>query len=1073
MMIKKLLFIALLLGTFAQLNAQTIVRGKVTDASNGKSLPGATVGEIDKNNRFITGTITDVDGRYSLEISNPEGRLNFSFMGYQTKIVEINGRSRINVELKPETKKIDQVEVVADKTSAGDGVKNIAVRDLSTSVETIEMKELDGLPTSSVADALQGQVSGVEISSTSGDPGAGMSIKIRGTTSLSANSQPLIVVDGVPYETSIGTDFNFQNADVADYGSLVDISPADIKSIQILKDAASTAVWGSRGANGVIVIKTKRGARRSMQFNLDYRNSYVFEPEPLPMLNGDQYVRLMLDEKFNRNPVGIYQVPVEYQNDPSYGEYHNYNNNTNWVDRVSRNGMTNNVNFAVSGGGEKARYRASVGYYNQKGTTIGTALQRMTARLNLDYNISDRLRFSVNFAYTNSLKDRNYYDGEWWNRDKQVRPLAYAKAPHMAVYEHNASGEKTGSFFNPELSQQGYGSEYPNPVALARDGINNDRKNRVLNTFKVKYDLVEGLTYHGNISFDITNNRNREFLPQTATGVPFGNTEMNRSQNKEDIQNIIQSFNKLLYEPDLGNKHELTMLGMFSTYDKYFSQMRASTGGIPSQYMPDPINDGISPNLQSYQGRVRTVSYLVNGHYIYDDRYIFSGGVRVDGDSRFGPNNRYGTFPSLSAGWRISSEPFMESLDWLNNLKLRVSYGENGASNLNSYAYLGKYQSATGYLGNGGIELGNVQLNNLKWETTRQTNLGLDVNLFNRRLSASFNYYDKLTSDIIFSNLEIPSTSGFASLTRNWGSMSNKGWELNIQTTPYKQGNWRVDFDMNFARNRNIIEEIPENYATERFAVENGEFAQRIQEGHPIGTFYGFNYLGVFSTPEDVVAHDAKGNVIIDPETNEPLGYRVNGDYVSAGDAIYEDINHDGNINELDLVYLGDANPDFFGGFGASVYFKNFYVRSYFYYKVGQDLINETRMYSENMYTTDNQSTAVLRRWRSNGDQTDIPRAVYQQSYNWLGSSRFVEDASFLRCKSVSIGGELDGSFVKKFGVKKMEVYLTAYNIFTLTNYTGQDPEVGFNGTDPFALGRDRSQTPPPVSMTFGVNMTF
>ena len=1073
MMYKKLILIVFILGFISQANAQSIVRGKVTDASSGQSLPGATVGEIDENNRFINGTITDVDGHFSLKVTDPERRLSISFMGYQTKIVNINERSRINIALEPEAKQIDQVEVVAERTSAGDGVQNISVRDLSTSVESIEMEELGGIPTSSVADALQGQVSGVDISSTSGDPGAGMSIKIRGTTSLSANSQPLIVVDGVPYETSIGTDFNFQNADVADYGSLVDISPADIKSIQILKDAASTAVWGSRGANGVIVIKTKRGARRSMQFNLDYRNSYVFEPDPLPMLNGDQYVRLMLDEKFNRNPVGIDEVPVEYRNEQSFNDYYNYNKNTNWVDLISQNGMTNNMNFAVSGGGEKARYRASVGYYDQKGTTIGTGLQRMTTRLNLDYNISDRLRFSVNFAYTNSLKERNYYDGEWWNRDKQVRALAYSKAPHMAVYEHNASGEKTGAYFSPEISEQGYGSEYPNPVALARDGINNDKKNRVLNTFKIKYDIVKGLTYHGDISFDITNNQNREFLPQTATGVPFGNNDMNSTQNKEDIQNIIQSFNKLLYEPDLGSKHDLTMLGMFSTYDKYFSQMRSSTAGIPSQYMPDPVNDGISPNLQSYQGRVRTVSYLVNGHYQYDDRYILSGGVRVDGDSRFGPNNRYGSFPSISAAWRISSEAFMESVDWVNDLKLRVSYGENGASNLSSYAYLGKYQSAAGYLGHGGIELGNVQLNNLKWETTEQTNLGLDVQLFERRVSASFNYYDKYTSDIIFSNLQIPSTSGFSSLTQNWGSMSNKGWELNIQTVPYKGNNWQIDFNMNFARNRNIIEEIPDNYATERFALENGEFAQRIQEGHPIGTFYGFNYLGVFSTPDDVVARDANGDVIIDPETNEPLAYRVNGGARRAGDARYEDVNHDGNIDELDIVYLGDANPDFFGGFGMTIHYKKFYVRSYFYYKVGQDLINETRMYNENMYTMDNQSTAVLRRWRSNGDETDIPRAVYQQSSNWLGSSRFVEDASFLRCKSLTIGGKLDGSFIKNIGVNNLELYLTAYNILTLTGYTGQDPEVGFNGNDPFALGRDRSQTPPPVSMTFGVNMTF
>ena len=1060
-----LLLIVVFCAGWQTIQAQ-IIRGIIRDSISGEPLIGATVVEIDKNDRFLNGTVTDFNGHFNLKVSDDEVILGFSFIGYQSRQLKCNTLQTVDILLEYESQTLQEVSIVATgKSHTGDGLSNISIRDLATSVAAIEMGKLAELPTSSVAEALQGRMSGVDITSTSGDPGAGMSIIIRGNTSLNGNSRPLIVLDGVPYETSIGTDFNFANADVADYGSLVDISPSDINSIQILKDAAATAVWGSRGANGVVVINTKRGKNKKTRFNLDYRTSYVFEPAPLPMLDGDQYVRLMIDSRFNRNPVGITQIPAEYLNSPGTIDYYNYNHNTSWIDAVTQNGLTNDINFALTGGGDRARYRASVGYYNQSGTTLGTGLTRLTTRLNLDYRISDKLQLSSDFSYTNSDRDQNYY----WD----LRSQAYQKAPHMAIYEHDEDGQLTGNYFSPERSEQGYGIDFPNPVAIATDGINNDLKNRVLTNFLLKYDLFKGLSYSASVSFDLTNNTNTKLLPESATGVQIGNSNLNKTQSREDIQNIIQSYNKLIFTPDLGKKHHVTLMGLFSTYDKNFSQTSLTVSGIPSYYLVGPANRGVYNQANSARSRVRTLSYLLNGHYVFNDRYIFSSGIRVDGDSRFGPNNKYGYFPSLSAAWRLSSESFMARLKWISDFKIRASYGVNGYATQGSYAYLSKYVSATGYLGQNGIQLGNVQLNNLRWETTSQFNYGADVSLFDYRFTLNFDYYDKLTRDIILTDLEIPSTSGFSSITGNWGAMTNRGWELNLNTHIWKTDDLNVYLDFNVSRNRNIIEDIPDNFSNETFAVENGQYARRIQEGDPVGSFYGFKYLGVFSTKDDVVARDADGNIIINPETGDPLPYLINGSGVSAGDAIYADINHDGNINELDIVYLGDANPDLYGGFGVTIEYKKLVLTSYFNYKLGQDVINETRMYNENMYNTDNQSTAVLRRWRKSGDVTDIPRAVYGQARNWLGSDRFVENASYLRMKSLTLSYQMPAAWNARMGVQSAKGFITAYNIMTLTEYTGQDPEVGFNGADRFAVGRDRSLTPPPVSATVGINLIF
>jgi TonB-linked SusC/RagA family outer membrane protein len=462
-------------------------------------------------------------------------------------------------------------------------------------------------------------------------------------------------------------------------------------------------------------------------------------------------------------------------------------------------------------------------------------------------------------------------------------------------------------------------------------------------------------------------------------------------------------------------------------------------------------------------------------HYSLLDRYLVQFNIRREGSSRFGYDSRWGTFPSISVAYRISSEPFMKNLTFINDFKLRYSYGVNGNQPGNSYGYFNLYSTGQEYIDLPVVVPTNLQLDHFRWEKNSQINYGTDITTLNNRLEIHFDIYSQKSKDLIWENLSLPSTSGFPNITRNWGSMDNKGWELMFDTEILKMEKLKFNFNFNIAHNENRITEIPENFDFE-FGSEanNGQYARRAMEGHPIGTFYGFRYLGVYPRDADAVAHDAEGDIIYDM-AGKPLyirygnadGYRFRG-----GDAIYEDINDDGLINELDIVRLGDSNPNFIGGFGPKLTWKNLVVTLFFHYRLGQDIVNMTKMYNENMYSRNNQSISVLNRWRRQGDITDIPRALYNQGYNWLGSDRFVEDGSFLRFKSASVGYTFK-RVAEKLRVKEMKINFMVYNLYTWTQYTGVDPEVPMLSNDPFFIGEDKANTPPPMSYILSMDIKF
>lgn len=1074
--------------TFAQ--DVTVVQGKVVDKKTKAPIEHVSVTEIDKDGRIIKGVSTNIDGNFALKISNPKGRISVSFIGFKPFVQDIRNRANINVSLEEASSDLDEVVITVQKKT-DNGQLPIADRDLTTATAKISAKDLEEMQAASIDQALQGRLSGVDIIANSGDPGAGMSIRIRGTSSISASSNPLIVVDGMPYETAIPSDFNFGTADDQGYAQLLNIAPSDIKEISVLKDAAATAVWGSRAANGVLIITTKRGSVSKPVLSYTLRTTVSKQPDAIPLLNGNQYSTLIPEEVMNKTgaPLSRFAYP-ELAYDPSNPYYYyNYGQNTNWLNAITQIATTADNNLSLTGGGEKARYFVSLGYLNQGGTTIGTNLSRISTRINLDYVVSEKLRFRTDVAYTYTDNPKSFSPSIPGQSAaaiaaQDIRNVAINKMPNMSIYEFNERGQQTPNYFSPASNIQGQYPNTYNPVALANAASNRLLTNRVTPHFNLEYTITpQILKLTGDLQFDISSNKNKNFLPQIATGRPFTETTVNRAYDGDlDVFNV-QSKTNLVYTPKLPKDHSLIGLVSVLTYDNKTVSYQALTSNTASSDLQDPSVPSRTANSDLNVGatyaQTRTIGALINMQYGYKDKYILNGGLRGDGNSRFGPNHRYGLFPSISTRWRVSGENFMKPYKWINDLSLRASYGQSGNAPTKDYTFYNLYSTyANNYAGLAGTYPSSIELNNLKWEVVHGTNLGVNLIMLKNRVNLDMEFYKNRTTDLMFPNLSISTYNGYSGVNLNVGTLDNQGWEFNAMTTPYKSKNWIVDFNFNISHNENVIRAISPYYPQTKGNLNaGGQYLTLLQVNNPFGSFYGYKYKGVYKDAASTVAKDEKGAPIIGPN-GQPVqmkfNYPTDGYSFQAGDAMYEDINHDGNIDSRDVVYLGNSNPKYSGGFGPTITFKNnLKISAFFNFRSGYQIINGTKITTTNMNGFNNQSSAVLRRWRNPGDVTDIPRAVYAQPYNWLGSDRYVEDASFLRFRTVTARYNFLPKSLEKIKFKSMSVYVTIENIFTLTKYTGQDPEVSTSGQGALTTVVDNSTTPPVKMITLGLSAAF
>ena len=1049
-------------------NAQAhVVRGKVID-DQGLEMIGVTVFEVDANDRVVNGTITDYGGNFSMEFTSSNAKIKFSFIGYETIAEDIKGRTIIDATMQSEAQALEEVVVTAARTTTS--LTGVADRDRTGSSVSVDMEDLKNLSGTSAADALQGQVAGLDIMG-GGSPGSGSSIVIRGLGSL-GNSNPLIVVDGIAQKVSTGS-IDLAAADAEDIGQLVSIAPEDIKSIRVLKDAAETAVWGSQGANGVLEIETNRGKKGKTRFDVNYKKSISIESPHIPMLNGDEYV--MLQQEMWHNARGIFELPSEIANDKDYVDYYNYSQNTDWIGEITRTGEIDDFGFSVSGGGDKTTFYSSINYQNNIGTVVNTANRRLSSRINIDYRISNRLTLNTQINYVNIYKDDNWKVG-----NRNIRSMAFVKAPNMAVYEYDSKGNLTGEYFNPVNSYQGDGESYYNPVAVA-DLSDRDRASDKFQTnFGLRFRVNDWLTLTEIISFQFDNSQSSIFLPYTASGTRWLNPDNNFGWERNITGTLFTTRTTALFSPVRTDFHSLSGTLLLETNQNSDEWIQTATGNGPSVSITDPAAFTTKNGIRSFSSNINSLGALGQILYKIKDRYIFQVNARADANSKFGETFRWGLFPSVSYAWRFSEESFIKDLGILGDSKLRVSYGRTGRSNVGAYDRHGYYSDAGGsgaYMEMATLIPIQVELERLKWETVDMFNIGMDLAMFRDRLFFTLEYYTKETSDMLWPNYNLPRSSGYNSLKQyNEGGLQNKGWELSTRVVVVRKKDLDFSLNFNIYNNQNLFTEFPANLVTERNTeLGNGAYPLKAELGTPVGSFFGFRYLGVYPSTEDAVARNADGSRKMDGN-GDPIYMNYNGIYqFEGGDAIYQDINNDGIIDLNDVVYLGDSNPDFAGGFGANVTYKRIRFSTQFQFRSGFQIVNEIAMDTETLSDRNNQSTAALLRWRRPGDdyQGMLPRAYLNHPANNLGSDRYVENGDFIRLNSLSISYALGKRVLDKLRLRQLEVGFIGRKLLTFTKYTGQDPEIKNNMQDPFWFGTDNGLVPPPRVYAFNIVIGF
>jgi TonB-linked SusC/RagA family outer membrane protein len=1065
-----------------------IIKGRIIDQLTQETMPGVNVVEIDNNGRFVSGTISDNNGNYILKVKDVTDSIQVSYIGYKKSVFSIDKRTTINVAIELESTTLQEVRVTANKVS-NDGITQI--RDLGTAVTRMELKEMKSIMSTSVEEMLMGRMGNVDITAVSGDPGAGLNIRIRGTASLNAKNNPLIVVNGIQYSPDF-ENFDFANADVQKFGNLIDVSPEDIESIEVLKDAASTAVWGSSASNGVIMIKTKRGIKSKPIFEYTFKNTIAKEPEPIPMLDNGGYARLMREEVYNYNIISNHTsfTPDNFEQidfEPSeFYNYYDFTQNTSWIKEITQTAYIQQHDFSVRGGGDKTKYNLSVGYFDEEGTVIGNRSRKLNLRSSLDYDLSTKMQFRSDIMYTHYDDDATFDRDDWDFRDnKQIRSIAYRKMPNLTVYERDTNNIPTSQFFTGS-TLQGSSSEVYNPVAFAKLGTNNTIKDNARALFNIRYLILPGLTFNSTITLDIFDSKQSKFLPAEAIG-DYNSNFTNKAVNIVNKKSSVFTKNQLVYNPKLGENNYLGIIGQFDSEETLERGLNVQTNFSASRYLQQPVGDKNITYMSSDFSRYRSLGLFISANYKYKDKYILMLGAKGEGTSKFSSASRWGIFPTGSIAWRLSEESFIKDIPFITDCKIRASWGRSGNLPDGKYLYFNQYESYSGlnYMDIRGTRPKGMELTSLRWETIEQTDLGADLSLYDMRINITFDFYIKKTLDLYLKETEIPTTSGFSTLNINNGEMQNKGVELALDINVIKRENFQFYINANVSRNQNIVTRLPDNYSFETGNVlNNGEYLMKVIPGEPLGGFYGYKYLGVYSRTSDAVATDKDGNPILGLDgypLSMQMGNAGSEKYTFVGgDAKYQDVNHDGKIDALDVVYLGDLNPDYMGGGEARFRYKNLTFSAFFNFKTGSKIINQTRMYAENMSGFDNQTTATNSRWRREGDVTDVPRALWQgpggatplYGYNWLGSDRFVEDGSFLRLKTASLMYNFSTKFCDRLRIKDLKIYVTGYNLYTWTRYSGQDPDVA-PPSKPDILPVDNNLTPPSTRLMLSINITF
>ena len=1150
-MIKSRILLTFLFSVIAQMMMAQgkVISGTVEDAMG--PIMMANVVERDANNRIVNATQTDMMGNFSMEIKNPKNKLVISYVGSKTKVMTIGNQTVFNIKLEDEGTALTEVVVKGRRTTSG-GL-NIDKREVSISSQTMNMDQVEGMAFTSADEALQGEIAGLDIVANSGNLGAGTSMRLRGVSTLSGSAEPLIVVDDKIFEYNTG-DIDLESADEEAFSSLLAVSVDDIAEITVLKDAAATAIWGSQGANGVIQIKTKRGARGKPRVTLGYKFTGTWMPAGYDLLNGDNYTMMLKEEFFNPTQSSaatasineINYIPAE-----SWAEANNWNKNTDWVKEIKQFGQQHEANFNITGGGQKATFRISASYNHQTGMIIKQRMDRLTTRLVLDYNVSDRIRFSTNFAltYTDNLKNYTYGSSKNGNSNNNLLAMALAMAPNASVYRMDRFNNNTGEFFlmNPTVNGMtpddgNYTSTQltdvvaiGNPVAYAYNSWQKEKTYSIVPDFNIKYELLgtengqHRLTFNGRVYFDIYAYSKPTFMPGSLSNGSYTDNNYNFITNTETNQFKMGSRMELIFTPAFKNEDfYLTMLARYEAGTQKNTYQYVAQNSIPNGIESATI-DAHLMDMSNQPGTTKSAwqNWIYSAHFSYKHRYNVDFTLRGDCNSKFGPKNPWFYSPSVSLRYNLSEEPFFTPLKKVVSMfGIRGSWGITGSSSVAVDNYFNQYTSRAGRYGSGYYTtMSGMKLDDLRPQKKIGMNLGFNLGFLDDMIEVDLNLYKENTKDLIMKGIPIPTSATWNTSTTlsygNVGEMENKGWELSITGNKFVRiGKFSVTANLNMAQNVNKLlamdQRVLDNLNAQPSYSKLGanSILSRVVVGDPLCSIYGFQSKGVFQYTYDYltnyntkqlqlqqqaaargeqydwdyeawinqqlaegktfpVATDEHGKVIM-TNTGVPKHltyYYGDTDYeFKGGDAIYEDVNHDGTINELDIKYLGNSLPKMQGGFSLTLQYGNWKLVSRFNYRWGNKIINTARMGLESMYGTQNQASTVTYRWRKDGDVTMMPRALYGTGYNYQISSRFVEDGSFLRFNNLQISYSVPKKVLKKYGLNTLSAYVTMNNLWCWTKYSGIDPEIA-SGT--FTPASDGATTPRSKSITASLSFGF
>ncbi len=1035
---------------------------------------GPVIGATVRVKGSSNGVITDMDGNFALN-AKPGETIEVSYVGYLTKTFTVGSAARYDVTIEEDHQNLQEVVVV--------GYGTMKKSDLAGASASMDEKAIKGTNITNIDQAFLGRATGVNAVQTSGAPGSASSVRVRGQATINANAEPLYVVDGVIFQgmgasgASFGLGDALGNGSVSTISPLSTLNPSDIVSMEILKDASATAIYGAQGANGVVLITTKRGKAGEAKFTYDGSLSINRQMKRLDIMNLREFAEYYND-MVNQGEIS---KPDETYSDPSI-----LGKGTNWQDAIFQTALQHQHQVSAQGGTDKVRYYVSGNYMNQEGTIIGSNFNRFSVRTNLDADLKSWLKLGLNVSYTQTADDLKLADS-----DEGIINYSLVTPPDIQIYDIN------GDYSH--VSKEGFIS--PNPIALAMmDDILLDRQKLTGSVF-ADITPIKHITWHAELGYDLSWSKGETYEPKVNLGT------WNRAQNTSRMQKNSSTFwalkNYITYSNQFG-KHSITaMLGQ-EAWESKWDYVSAFNTDLPNDEVHNPALGGAGFGSSSM------ASFFTRETYNYDDRYLGTYTYRYDGSSNFGPNKRWAGFHSLALAWRFSNEAFVKAFTegWLSNGKIRLGWGQTGNANIGPY----KWGSAMSVMDTGlGMSYRPANLKNLdiKWETQEQWNVGLDLGFVNGRIGLVLDWYKKMSKDMLMP-LNLPSimgtsgnpSSALAAPWGNYGDIENTGFEIALNTIPVETKNFSWHSDLQFSFNKNKLKSLAGSTALLGMGQWNDVVARSVP-GESLYNFYGYEVVGVYQDFDDIlnspvytlqqnnpIEYDADGKAhwSTDPTRYNP----TNTTYV--GDLKYKDINGDGIINEQDKTNIGSSFPKFTFGWNNTFTYKNFDLTIFINGNYGSKIGNYTKMKLSHMNSPwSNQLTAINSRtrlkpidgvyadyWTSDITNvmttgvSDLPRAsINDPNDNDAWSTRYIEDGSYIRLKSLTLGYTFDSKLVKKWGLSSLRLTFNATNLLTITGYDGYDPEIGASTASNNVFNLDNGRYPSPTSFTFGLNVSF